>query len=452
MYMNRREFVAATAGLSGLGRFARATRGDDKPRPVPGPTFPADRVVTVRVADGDELQAALHRNVGTGCCVRLERPGPLVCRAREETVGGEKSAHALLVPEGVQLDLNGAELRLDLRSNCYGVRLSSDSAIRNGTVRVVRSEGKGTQGIWHSGVSVGAAYGDGGTTERPGRFSTVRHWAIEDLTIDQPFASEAIAVMSEACHGIIRGVRILDSPGALLGIGMDWGSVGPITTADETIPRMRRLWEAGEIYSTHPHDITVERIRVGKLRRNVDPNDAGLRCAACHRITIRDLEVEEAATALALFGGDLGYEYAREDQRAEAHTGYVVDGVRIARALQYALVLNGSADNVWRVVRDRKYDAVRDPVHPGLDRPVLRDVVLRGSGAAGTQGVYAVAVSGATLDRLDVEGFHTGVHVEDWVRGMRFRDLRLAGNTRDLRIEGATEPPVGVEFDPMPKG
>ncbi len=61
----------------------------------------------------------------------------------------------------------------------------------------------------------------------PGRFSKVSHWSINDITIDQPFEAAAIQLMSEACHGTILNVTVLDSPKALLGIGMDWGSVGP---------------------------------------------------------------------------------------------------------------------------------------------------------------------------------------------------------------------------------
>ncbi len=53
---------------------------------------------------------------------------------------------------------------------------------------------------------------------------------------------------------------------------------------------MRRLWEQGQIYSTHPHDILIENLRVGRLTRNLDGNDAGVRCSACHNITIRNVQ------------------------------------------------------------------------------------------------------------------------------------------------------------------
>ena len=152
----------------------------------------------------------------------------------------------------------------------------------------MHSEGKGSQAIWHSGISVGAPYDDGGTPAKPSYFSKVSNWRIEDITIDQQVEASAIQLMSEACFGVIRRVRILDSSKALIGIGLDWGSVGKVTTADDQIPRMRELWERGEIYSTHPHDILIEDIRVGHLTRNVDGNDAGVRCSACYNIQIRN--------------------------------------------------------------------------------------------------------------------------------------------------------------------
>lgn len=77
--------------------------------------------------------------------------------------------------------------------------------------------------------------------QSPGYFSKVSDWKMRSVTVDQPYPAAAIQIMSEACHGIIRDVRIPDSREALLGIGMDWGCVGKMTTADATIPHMREL-------------------------------------------------------------------------------------------------------------------------------------------------------------------------------------------------------------------
>jgi hypothetical protein len=110
--------------------------------------------------------------------------------------------------------------------------------------------------------------------------------------------------------------------------------------------------------------------------------------------------------------------------------------------------LNGSADNVYRASRNHAYRAVRDPVHPGLDRPAIKNLLLRGGGdRKNRQGIYAVAVTDAHLKNVDIEDFDIGVQVEDWVRGMRFDGARFAKNRKDTQIEGATEAATGVVFE-----
>ena len=110
----------------------------------------------VKVRDGRELQDVLDLQAGKDCVVKIDVSSQLTCSVLESRVGDEISRHALMIPEKVILDLNGATLLLDLRSNSHGVRLSSFSGIRNGTIRIIRSENKGSQGIWHSAISVGS--------------------------------------------------------------------------------------------------------------------------------------------------------------------------------------------------------------------------------------------------------------------------------------------------------
>ncbi|MCC6794985.1 MAG: hypothetical protein IT366_07685 [Candidatus Hydrogenedentes bacterium] len=441
--LDRRKFVKAAVGtcatiMAGASAGQRQALAAEQSR----------ELVDIDAHNGDDLQSALNSHTGAGRVLRLKPSSEIHCTVREEIIAGERSDHPLLVPENVHLDLQGSTLFLDCRSNSYGVRLSNNSSIRNGTIKVIRSEGKGSQGCWHSGISVGAAYGHGGTPDKPGHFSTVRNWTIENITINQPFEASAIQLMSEACNGVIRDVTVRDSAKAFVGVGMDWGSVGPITTEDAQVFRMRELWEQKLIYSTHPHDILIENLRVGRLTRNVDGNDAGVRCSACHNITIRNVHVEEAATAVAVFGGDFGYEFAREDLRDFQHTGYRIEDVRIERALLYGIVLNGAADNIYRAHRNLGYDPVRDPVHPGLDRPVLRNITLHGGGERlDRQGIFAVALTEAQLNNLEISNFRLGIHVEDWVKGMRFNNTRFSNNQTDSRIEGATEPASEVTFN-----
>ncbi|MFO0944647.1 MAG: hypothetical protein U1D30_01680 [Planctomycetota bacterium] len=396
---------------------------------------------------GDELQRALDElSAKGGGVLSLAKVRELTCVDREARIAEETSRHALLVPEGVELDLGGSTLLLEMRSNSYGVRLSSRSAIRNGSIKIIRSEGKGSQAIWHSAVSVGAAYDDAGTVAKPGVFSSVGRWCIENLTIDQPFEAACIQLMSEAHHGEIRNIRILDSPNALLGVGLDWGTLGPVRTADELVPRMRELWEKNEIASTHPHHVRIENITVGKFGRSMDGNDAAIRCAGCHHITIRNIDVASAMSAVALFGGDFGFEFAPENERREAHGGYLVENIRIKEARLYGIVMNGAEDNVYRSKRDFGYVPLRDPVHPGLDKPIIRNAVLRGTGVPGSRGVYLAAASGASFENLDIEGFEIGFAVNEWVGDSQVSNCRIAQNKVNIQRRNDAQAKESVLF------
>lgn len=401
----------------------------------------------VDVLDGATLQKNLDQHASKPGLVRIARPADLSCPVQESTAGAEISRHALLIPEGIVLDLNGATLLLDLRSNSHGVRLSNHSGIRNGTIRIVRSENKGSQGIWHSAISIGAPYDDGGTPEKPSYFSKISHWSIEDMIIDQPFAASAIQIMSEGCFGDIRRVHILDSKEALLGIGMDWGSVGKMTTADETIPRMRELWEKHEIYSTHPHDILIEDITIGKLTRNVDANDAGVRCSACYNIRIRNVHVDSAAAGVAIFGGDCGFEFAPTELRPLAHTGYEIDNLSIDTAFRVGIVLNGLSDNVYRASLSHGYQMQLDPAQPGLNGAIVRNSQLNGDGSPNSLGMFITAVSNVQMQKVTISNFSTGTRIKDWVNGLKFKGCDLSNNGQAQSVSGATATPRNVIFE-----
>jgi hypothetical protein len=401
----------------------------------------------VEVHDGASLQQVLEKHASKPGIVKIRQPAELICLALESKVRDEVSRHALLIPENIILDLNGATLLLDLRSNSHGVRLSNHSGIRNGTIRIVRSENKGSQGIWHSAISIGAPYDDGGTPDKPGYFSKIEHWSIEDMTIDQPFAASAIQIMSEGCFGVIRRVHILDSKEALLGISMDWGSVGKMTTADQTIPHMRELWEKNEIYSTHPHDILIEDITIGNLTRNIDANDAGVRCSACYNIRIRNVHVESAAAAVAIFGGDCGFEFAPQELRPMAHAGYEIDGLSIGKAFRIGMVLNGLSDNVYRSSLSHAYQMQLDPAQPGLNGVVIRNTQLTGDGSPKSHGMFITAVSKVQLHNVTIKDFDIGVRMKDWINGLQFKGCDLRQNKQVQSISNSAATPQGVVFE-----
>jgi hypothetical protein len=151
--------------------------------------------------------------------------------------------------------------------------------------------------------------------------------------------------------------------------------------------------------------------------------------------------------AVALFGGDFGFEFAPDDERREAHAGYLVDGVKIAAARLYGIVMNGAEDNVYRSRLNFGYDSLRDPVHPGLDKPIVRNAVIRGTRAPHSRGVYLAAATGAVFENVDVEGFETGVAINDWVRSLTFRNGRIANNQENIHLGATSEAPGNASFE-----
>ena len=113
----------------------------------------ASRVILQNPLSAEDLeQKMLSMSQSGGGVLVLPKNSTLTATVRSITYKGRQSHHALLVPENITLDLNGSKILLDLRSNSYGVRLASRSTIRNGTIRLIRSEGGGSQRIFHAAV------------------------------------------------------------------------------------------------------------------------------------------------------------------------------------------------------------------------------------------------------------------------------------------------------------
>src|SRR5687767_8088649 len=92
-------------------------------------------------ADYETLQSELLTLSSAGGGVYQFSPHyALVCSVRSQTYKGVSSAHALLIPEDVTLDLNEGHIDLRLQAQGYGIRLTNRSTIKNGDIAVVFSE------------------------------------------------------------------------------------------------------------------------------------------------------------------------------------------------------------------------------------------------------------------------------------------------------------------------
>lgn len=232
----------------------------------------------------------------------------------------------LIVPNNVTLDLNGATLNLECTGeNVYGVRLKNRSRIINGTVAVTASTTPGSQGIWHAPVSIGCALGDGGTVGEISLLAFVEGWEVEGLNVSSARADGwvGIAIYGGVGYGKAHNIDVGSSATCFGAVQCDWsfiGADGDVKSND--IATTRANFIAGTAYTTHPHDIEINRIRGSILTRS----EAYLvRLSGTHDISVHDIAVESINGAVFLHtAGDLGFEFAPVGIKPFRHKGIIL--------------------------------------------------------------------------------------------------------------------------------
>jgi len=250
--------------------------------------------------------------------------------------------------------------------------------------------------------------------------------------------------MSESSEGIIRDIRISDTNQAALGVGLDWGTVGPLGMADERQPEMRRLFDEGKVYGTPAHDILIQKIRVGRMTLNEnDDGSAAVRTSGCYNITIDDVEVQEAAVGVAVHAGDAGFEYALEPHRHIGHAGYVIKNIVVHKAYRRGIIIDGIADNVYRAILHYGHHSALSTVTPGIDKPLVQHVKVQGGPSAAT-GVLIQFSVGAKIEDIDVSGFQRGIHLKDWAKSVSISHCKLHDNGTAVVLTGSEGKPENI--------
>lgn len=271
----------------------------------------------------------------------------------------------LIIPEGVELDGKGSTIALRCYDgDVYGVRLRTRATIRNCTVAVVESVNPPTQGVLHCPISVGAAYGDGGTAAVPSTFENMRGWGIYDVVVSNVKAQGGcgISIIGHSYDGVIQGVHAPAS-GVMAGVvNLDWGGVGPLDAAD--VPASRVVFDNGLGYTTHPHDIAIRNVSCGALAYEVRDGEGVLvygghcvRISGCHNITIDGVDAEATGyCGLYITAGDFGYELAPSAVKLSRLRGITVSNATVRDAINgYGFYCDFLADNVQEAVEKSAY-------------------------------------------------------------------------------------------------
>ena len=343
-----------------------------------------------------------------------------------------------IVKPGIALDLNGSTLTLTLSGALdRGVRLRSFAQVFGGTIAVVSSGQPSLQAGVHSPVTVGPLYGDSPTVGGISPDEDVTGWRIYDLTLStDKLVSEngayavggvAIQIYGDASHGVIEDIRIPDSNRMFGGIHLDWAPVGPIDSGN--ILGSRTAFDAGNAFTTHPNNITIRKIRGGRLSRpvgGIDGGSHGIRLSGVHNILVEDVHFDATTYCTAFHtAGDVGFEFSRDDDRRQAHQNIVIRDVSCPDTGPSGPVVwsDTLADNVYRAALQQGYQALL-PM-PMLTNMVVERAVGRASGTV-------------TENSIGIRVIHQ--------RGGIFRDCSSTGHmighmTGDLAVDVIFERP-----------
>lgn len=400
--------------------------------------------ISLRTTQVQDIQTELIRlSVAGGGTYRFQ-PGAKV------TVN-----EGIVVPPNVIFDLNGGELVAILtQGDVAGVRLLSHATLRNGTVTVLSRGTPGTQTGSHAAVLIGALLGENPSIDGISAFESPSGWAVSNVTVrsDKQVAlangvvggAAGIQVIGGAHGGVIEDINVPDSALLSGGVMLDWGAVGPISSSD--VPASAAAYRRGLAYTTHPRDIVIRNIRIGRLTRSsvLETGSFGVRVSGVHDVSVSNVTAEVITEAgFYHTAGDLGYELAQPADRMRAHRGIVVRNLHVGEVDGGYLVRSDSyADNVGR--------AAAQGYRPEVDVIANTDIsIYECSGNAGLNNrSYGVRIDhqrGGRLSDISVTGFRRGFYIDEQVYDLSLvRPVAIESVEAAISIGHPYRPPARV--------
>ncbi len=360
---------------------------------------------------------------------------------------------APIVLEAVTLDLNGSTLELILtNTNDQGVRLRSRATLCNGVIRVVSRGKPSLQAGVHAPVCIGPLYGEGGKPNQVSADEGVTGWVVRDLTLSSDknvmtpagaVGAVAIQVTGGATHGLIERITVPNSETLSGGVHLDWGTLGPIVSAEDPVglETNRRVFRAGQGHTTHPRQIIIRDITIGRLTGGKGGADGGadaIRLSGCQNVTVS--RVRAAATSgvfLRHTAGDLGLEFAPVSM-GRTLSGNRFTNCAVDDCLDGRLFVSDSyGDNLARGVA-RGYRASSTPLLP---TDVLFENIT-GAGNDNSVGGLFVQQNGGGAVNCHASHFSTGFMCDADVEGVTLTRC-VAHDNRDAGfwVEHVAHPP-----------
>lgn len=338
-----------------------------------------------------------------------------------------------IVKAGVILDMNRSTFNATLSgSTDYGVRLGNNSHIKNGTINVTSSGSPGTSFIYHACISIGETNGGGGTVASPSTYSTVHGWSVENMTLGTTRTRCPVIVgMGDIYNGVIRNITIPDSA-TCSGINLDWSDIGTGVDSND-VPATRTAFDAGNCYTTHPHNILIENVSAGNLSvaASGDVGSNIVRLSGCYGIKVRNISAENVTlTGFRHVGGDLGFEFAPANIKHLACKGNTLDGMHLlnmqANGTAFGCYIDTFADNVHTAIYEDSYTNLLDPRMHGAVK--VSNCSIIGPNGDTQYGIRIIQARGVTVENSNIRRWTFGVYIDEYTKDISIVDCDSSGN------------------------
>lgn len=391
------------------------------------------------------IQAAADRLAELGGGVLLGTAGKTYRIVQSDNAGHG----AALILDRVIFDLQGAKLLLVLTDQVYGVRLLNYAQILNGEIEVQTGGGvvDTDQGIWQCNVSIGPAYGDGGTVASPSAHDSAKGWRIANLRLStNRDGGYIIGGAGGINNGIIEQIEITGNALSRICIGFDWGTLGTIVSTEADMATNKTNYNAGTAKTTHPHNIVVRDINIGNMSRTAGSSDLygchALRLSGCHHILMENVKVAGVTfSAFCHTAGDLGYEYAAADQRAQAYKGIIVRNLTLldGSSAKNGVLIDTLGDNVYRAQYSESYTPLVSPFWHG--NILIEKSTFNGPNADSTYGARIFQAKGVTLRDITAIEWQEGVWFDEMSRHCSLEGVNtvIKSNRRNGVLVGLAE-------------
>jgi hypothetical protein len=282
----------------------------------------------------------------------------------------------------VDLDLAGGVLQPNLAGGrVAGIRPMSHCTVRGGKIDVRSSGTPGSSASAHACVLIGVDYGNESTVGAPDEFDDVVGVVLRDLALISdkdlgPISAGGAAAIQ--LGGNISGcsigrIRVLASDKLTMGIGSDWSVRGRKPDGSQAffsdpaqMASNRINFLAGYAFTTHPHDNHFFDILVEELSRPIQPGvtdsgSFGVRLSGCHGMRVERVMVHGTTeSGFVHHAGDLGYEFARQEDFVRALRGNKFSECHVLNAgTGEGIRADSKADNVQAAIDNYAYDSLR---------------------------------------------------------------------------------------------